>query len=137
MNHTERDRASEQGEFSLGYILRDLSRNVLVLVRDEVQLAAAEMSRKVSEAGKDLQLTTIGASVAYAGFLFILAAAVIWLSFLIPAGWAALVVGVTVLLAGVITMRTGKKRLSNHDFTPSETIDMIKADTKRMRDQLM
>jgi predicted phage tail protein len=95
------------------------------------------MSRKVSRAGNSLQLVTIGAFVIYAGFLLVLAAAVIALSVFIPIGWAALVVGVTVLLAGAITMLIGKKRLSKSNFIPHETIDTIKADTKWMHDQLM
>ena len=136
MKDTERDRASDQGVSSLGDILRDLSKSGLDLIQGEVRLAASEMSQKVSRAGKNAQLVTIGASVTYAGFLLILAAAVIALSVIIPAGWAALVVGVTVLLAGVMTMLIGKKRLRDEDFIPRETIDTLKEDTKWMRDQL-
>ncbi len=138
MHRTEHNGApDEEPSSSLGDIVRDLSKNALDLVRDEVQLAAAEMSRKVSKAGSDLQLMTIGASVTYAGFLLILAAAVIALSVFIPAGWAALAVGLATLIAGAITMRIGRRRLSRDNFIPSETIDTMKADTKWMRDQLM
>ena len=132
----KRAAGSGQGVSSLGDILRDLSKNTGDLIRGEMKLAAAEMSRKVSKVGKDSQLVTIGAFVAYGGFLFILAAAAIALSLLIPDGWAALVVGVAVLPAGIIIMRTGKKRL-NEGFLPRETINTLREDTKWMRDKLM
>ncbi len=137
MKDTERDGASDQGVSSLGDILRDLSKSSLDLIQGEVRLAASEMSQKVSRAGKNAQLVTIGASVTYAGFLLILAAAVIALSVIIPVVWAALVVGVTVLLTGAVTMFIGKKRLRDEDFIPRETINTLKEDTKWMRDQLM
>ncbi|SPF34959.1 conserved hypothetical protein [Syntrophobacter sp. SbD1] len=136
MNGTERDRVSDEGASSLGEILGDLSRNAAELIQGEVQMASAEMSRKVSRVWKDSQLVTVGACVAYAGFLAIIAAAIIGLSLIIPAGWAALAIGVAALLAGAITMRIGKKRLNN-DFLPSETINTFREDTKWMRNQLM
>lgn len=136
MNGTERDRVSDEDVSSLGEMLRDLSRNAGDLIRGEVQMAASEISRKVSRAGKNSQLVTVGASVAYAGFLAIIAAAIIGLSLIIPAGWAALAIGVAMLLAGAITMHIGKQRLSN-DFLPGETINNLREDTKWMRDQLM
>jgi uncharacterized membrane protein HdeD (DUF308 family) len=76
----------------------------------------------------------IGASVAYAGFLLILAAAVIALSVVIPAVWAALVVGAAVLLAGTITMRIGQKRRSQEDFIPRQTINTLREDAKNPAD---
>ena len=137
MKGTERDGASDRDASSLGEILRDLYKSSHDLIQGEVRLAASEMSQKVSRAGKNAQLVTIGASITYAGFLLILAAAVIALSVLIPVGWAALVVGVTALLTGAITMLIGRKRLRDEDFIPHKTIDTLKEDTKWMRDQLM
>jgi hypothetical protein len=137
MYRTEHDGASDRGEPSLGDILRDLSKNTVDLARSGVQLAMAEVSRKVSKAGKDSQIITIGAFITYAGFLFVLAAAVIALSLLIPVGWAAFAVGVAALIGGAITIRIGKKRISEENLLPSETLDTLKEDAKWMRNQLM
>lgn len=134
---TQHDRVSDQGESSLGDILRDLSKNAIDLVRGGVLLAAAEMSRKVSSAWKDSQLITIGAFITNAGLLLILAAAVIALSLVIPVGWAAFAVGVAALIAGAITIRIGKRRISETDLLPRETIDTLKEDTKWTRKRLM
>jgi hypothetical protein len=137
MYRTEHDDVAGPGGSSLGDLLRDLSSNVSNVARRGIELAAAEVSRKVSKAGKDSQLIMIGAFIAYAGFLFILAAAVIALSLLIPIGWATFSVGFTVLVAGAIAIRTGKKRISEGDLLPNETIDTFKEDTRWMRNQLM
>ena len=137
MYRTEHDDVAGPGGSSLGDLLRDLSSNVSNVARRGIELAAAEVSRKVSKAGKDSQLIMIGAFIAYAGFLFILAAAVIALSLLIPIGWATFSVGFTVLVAGARAIRTGKKRISEGDLLPNETIDTFKEDTRWMRNQLM
>lgn len=137
MNGTERDRVRDEGIFSsLGSIFRDLTRNAGDLVRGEIQLAAAEMTRKATKAGKDSLLVTIGAFVLYAGFLAIIAAAVIGASLLIPAGWAALIIGVVIVIAGATTMLIGKRRI-RRDILPRETIDTLREDSKWMRKQLM
>ncbi len=136
MNGTERDRVSDEGIFSsLGSILRDLTRNAGDLVRGEIQLAAAEMTRRATKAGKNSLLVTIGAFVLYAGFLSIIAAAVIGLSVLIPAGWAALSIGVVIVIAGAITMLIGKRRI-RRDILPRETMDTLREDSKWMRNQV-
>ncbi len=100
-------------------------------------MAVGEVSKNVSIAGKDSRLVAIGASIAYAGFLLVLAAAVIALSAFIPLGWAALAVGCAVMLAGATAILIGKKRLREGEFLPRDTLKTLKEDTKWMRNQLM
>lgn len=137
MYRTEENKASGKAESSLGDILSDFSKNALDLARSGVQLAVAEMSQKVSRAGKDSELITIGAFILYAGVLFILAAAAIALSLVIPAGFAALAVGAAALIAGAVVIRIGIKRIRQENLLPSETIETLKEDSKWMRNQLM
>ena len=118
-------------------VLGDLFKNVVDLVEGEVKLAAAETSSKFSKEIKRTKLMSIGAFIVYAGFLFILAACVIGLSVVMPAGWAALVVGATVLLAGAITILIAQKTRGGEDFIPRRTVDIMREDAKWMRDQLM
>jgi len=142
MNVTEEERATEfrssrpvSDDSALGDILKDLFRNGLDLIRGEVRLAAAEMSWKFSKQRKITQLVAIGASVAYAGFLSILAALVIALSAVMPAAWAALVVGVAAILTGTIVLLVAMKNRGKEDFIPRRTIDTLKEDAKWMRNQ--
>jgi hypothetical protein len=141
MAHTEPEGASDQGTSLLGDVLRDLFRNAFDLVRDEVQLASrevgSEMSRKVSKTFDDSRLVAIGAFVVFAGFLLILVAAVTALSVFIPTSCTALAVGVTTLLAGAITMRSGKKRLSEDNPITGESVHLFEEDTTWMRNHPM
>ena len=138
MDHTEQEtsrRKEMRGLSSLGDISSDLFSNALSLVRDEIRMATAEMSRKVVEAGKSSTIMTVGGFVLYAGFIFLLLAAALGLSNVIPPGWAFLLIGVAALAAGGILGMVGKKRLEA-DIRPSETIDAAKEDTKWMRNKL-
>lgn len=145
MDGTERS-AFEEGSSNAGQVnadrpfgdlFRDLSRNAFGLVRQEINLAATEVSGKVSQAGRDSVLLIIGASIAYAGLLFVLLAIVMALSVYIPVSVSALAVGVFTLIIGLFVVRTGKKRLNNRDFIPNKTIDALREDGKWMQDQLM
>ncbi len=120
-----------------GFLLRDLSRNAFGLVRQEILLAATEVSGKVSQAGRDSVLLIIGASIAYAGLLFVLLAIVMALSVYVPLSASALSVGVFALIIGLFVVRTGRKRLNNRDFIPNKTIDALREDGKWIQDQLM
>ena len=126
-----------QGGSRLGDILADLYRNVFDLVQGEVKLAGAEISSILSRQIKRSLLVAVGTSIAFAGFLFVLAACAIALSSVMPAVWAALVVGIPVLLTGTIIMLIGSKKLGEADFIPRRAIDTMGEDAKWMRDQLM
>jgi hypothetical protein len=135
---TEREKAAERRApslSSLGDITGDLLRNAINLVRDEMRMATAEVMQKISKAGKSSTLFTAGGFILYAGLLYVLASAVIWLSKVIQAGWAALIIGVLALIVGGVLLIVGKRRLSA-DLLPRETIHTVKEDTKWMRNQL-
>ncbi|MDR3566719.1 MAG: phage holin family protein [Syntrophobacteraceae bacterium] len=138
MDPTERENPgtrSLRGLSSLGDISSDLFSNALSLVRDEIRMASAEMSQKVVDAGKSSTLLTIGGFVVYAGFIFLLLAAALGLSYVMAAGWAFLIVAVAALIVGGVLAMIGKRRLKS-DILPSETIDTAKEDTQWMRNQL-
>jgi hypothetical protein len=138
MNGTKREKSTDRGAQKLSSfadITADLLKNAVFLLRDEFRMASAEVTRKISKAGKSSTLPAAGAFIAYAGLLFLLAAAVIGISNLIPAGWAALIVGASALIVGGILVIIGRQRLRG-DILPRETLDTVKEDTKWMRNQL-
>ena len=97
---------------SIGELLGDVTRDVSVLVRQEVQLAKAELRQEAMSAGKAIGL--FGAA-ALAGFmvLLFLSYAFWWgLANVIDQGWAALVVAVVwgVLGAGLAAVARNRMR---------------------------
>ncbi len=126
----EPERGAED-ERSVGELLRELSAETSTLVRQEVQLAKAELTEKAKQAGKGAGLLG-GAAVmglallgAFTAFLIaVIALAVpVWLSALI----------VTVLygvIAGVLAL-AGKKALQQAGpAKPQQTIDTLKEDAQ-------
>ena len=68
--------AQLRDERSLGDLFSDLSRETTTLVRQEVQLAKAELTQSATEAARGIGMLVAGGAVAYAGLLFLLLAIV-------------------------------------------------------------
>lgn len=124
-----------RNERSVGDLFGELSQEMSTLVGQEVQLAKAEMSQKASRVGKDLGFLAVGGAVAYAGFLALLAAAILALALILPGWAAALIVGVVVAAIGFFLVRKGLKDLKQTDPAPRETLQTMKEDVQWAKDQ--
>ena len=122
---------------SLGELFGDLTRDMGLLVRQEVGLATTELSQKATRAGREVAMLAIGGLVAYAGLLAILAAVVIGLAAAGLAWWlAALLVGVVVALIGALLIQRGRAALKRLDLTPRQTVETLKEDTQWAKEQI-
>jgi hypothetical protein len=112
---------------SLGDLFSDLSRDIGTLLRHELALARAEMSAKISRAGRHASTLAIGATMA----LFTLAASLVLLLVRagMPAWAAALLVGLALAGAGAAVAAGAIKALRTEDLTPTETIQTLKETT--------
>ncbi|WP_303908453.1 phage holin family protein [Thiohalomonas denitrificans] len=125
-------------EKSLASLIADLSRETSTLVRDEVQLAKAEMSEKVDQTASGAVSILTGAFVAFSGLLALLYAAIVVLAELI-APWttqpwvAPLIVGVVVALVGLGILQSGRKKISAEGLKPSRTIGSFKRDRQVLK----
>jgi len=119
----------QQDDRSLGELFGDLARDTGTLVRQEVDLAKAEMTRTATRVGKDIGVLVAGGAVAYAGFLGILAAMAIGLGQLgVPWWLAALLVGLVVAGVGGLLVQRGLAALRHEDLAPQQTIATLKED---------
>jgi uncharacterized membrane protein YqjE len=125
----------EKDDRSIGELIADLSRETTTLVRQEVQLAKAEMSQKASRVGKNVGFLVVGGVVAYTGLLAIVAAVIIVLGNAIPLWVSALAVGLVIAIVGLILVLKGANTLRQEDPTPQETIETLKEDREWLRDQ--
>jgi uncharacterized membrane protein YqjE len=125
----------EKDDRSIGELIAELSRETTTLVRQELQLAKAEMSQKASRAGKNVGFLVVGGVVTYTGLLAIIAAVIIVLGNVIALWLSALVVGAVIAAVGLILVIKGANTLRQEDPTPQETIETLKEDREWLRDQ--
>lgn len=129
--------AQVRDERSLGDLFSDLSRETTTLVRQEVQLAKAELTQSATEAARGIGMLVAGGAVAYAGLLFVLLAIVFGL---IEAGWdawlSALVVGVVVVAIGAILVLRARESLKPANLAPRRTIETLKEDQEWAKEQI-
>ncbi len=129
--------AQPRDERSLGDLFADLARETSTLVRQEVQLARTELTQSVSEAGRGIASLVAGGAVAYAGFLFLLLAAVLglWEAGVEP--WlSALIVGLVVVAIGAILVQRARESLKPANLAPRRTVETLKEDQEWAKDQI-
>jgi hypothetical protein len=122
---------------SLGELFADLTRQTTTLIRQEVELAKTEMSAKATTVGRNVAFLAVGGAVAYAGFLALLAAAIIALATIADVDWwlSALIVGVIAAVVGALLIMRGRDALQREDLAPRRTIETLKEDAEWARDR--
>jgi hypothetical protein len=121
-------------EHSTGELVKLLSEQVSVLVRDEMKLAQLEMTRKGKQAGVGIGMLGGGGLVALYGVGCLLACVIIALSGVVAAWLAALIVGAALLAVAAAAALLGKGRLQKAaPPVPEETVGSIKADVEEIK----
>ncbi|WP_425570900.1 phage holin family protein [Rugosimonospora acidiphila] len=97
-----------QSQSSVGELLTELSRDVSRLVRQEVELAKAELRQEVKKTGKVGGLFGGSALAGYMTLLFLSIAAWWGLANVMDQGWAALIVAGVWAVIGVFLFAAGR-----------------------------
>lgn len=123
-------------ERSLASLFKELTGEMSVLVRKEVELAKVETTEKVTQAGAGLASLAVGGAVAFAGFLVLLAALVLGLGQVMALWLAALIVGVVVLGIGFMLLQKGRDNLKAQNLTPRRTVESLRRDKQFAKEQM-
>ena len=122
---------AELRERPLGEIARDLSRDVSLLVRQEVELAKAELTQKGRIAAPGLGM------IGGAGVLGLLAAGaltaflILVLSVFLPEWASALIVAAVLAAVAYLLLKRGKERVEEAGAPiPKQTIETVKEDVE-------
>ena len=130
--------AQPRDERSLGDLFAELSRETTTLVRQEVQLAKAELTQSATEAARGIGMLVAGGAVAYAGLLFLLLAVVFGL--IEAAEWeawlAALIVGLVVVVIGAVLVLRARESLKPANLAPRHTVETLKEDQEWAKEQI-
>ena len=105
------------------------------LVRQELRLAQAEGSEKISRATTGLIAIVGGLLVAICALLVLLQALVIALANHMPASVASLIVGVVVALIAFIMVWQGRRSLSVERLAPKRTMRSLHEDSQMMMEK--
>ncbi|HEU5082590.1 MAG TPA: phage holin family protein [Acidimicrobiales bacterium] len=120
-------------ETEIGALFGELSEEAKLLVRQEVELAKAEIKESTQHA------TGVGAGfgaaalVGYLALAVLAVAAALGLAEIMPAGFAFLIVGVLLAAVAGIAFLIGRKNLQALNPVPRKTIDTIKEDLSWLR----
>lgn len=125
-------------ERPLSALISDLSHETTDLMHQEMALAKAEISDKISQLGAGAAALVLGGVVLFAGFLKVLNAISAWLIQVLPPQWdwlAPLAVGLVVAIVGVIALQRGRSKLRTVDLTPRRTVESLTRDKEFVKEQ--
>lgn len=122
---------------SIGELFGQLTQDMTLLLRQELQLARAEMSEKLSRVTSNLVSVLAGGFVAYIGALALVAALILGLHEVanISPWVSALIVGALFAIAGYIMLNRGLKELKRVDLAPRRTVESLKDDVQWAKEQ--
>jgi Putative Actinobacterial Holin-X, holin superfamily III len=126
-SHTDNERARE----STAELVKDLSRDISQLVREELALAKAEMAEKGRKAGVGAGMLSGAAVLALAAVGGSMAFFILLLDSWMPAWLAALIVTAVYAAAAAVLGLRGRDRLSEATPpAPERTIESVKEDVQ-------
>ena len=128
---SESDMQSDQRERPIAEVAKDLTSDLSLLVRQEIELATAEMAEKGRTAAPGLGMFG-GAGVIGLCAAGALTAFLVLLFSLFLADWAAaLIVGVVLAAVAFVLARQGKERVADAGKpVPEQTIETVKEDVE-------
>lgn len=120
---------------SIGDVLSDLFRDGSELVRQEIELAKAEMRENISGLMKDGVGIAVGGAMAFVGLFALVAAAILALGLVMPYWASALIVGGVLVLIGMIVVMSNVRAMRNTGIAPKQTMETLKEDARMVREK--
>lgn len=127
----------QEQQHSTGELVKLLSEQVSVLVRDELKLAKLEMTSKGKQAAVGAGMFGASGMVALYGVGCLLACAIIAIAGVISAWLAALIIGAALLATAAIVALLGKQRIGKAaPPMPEEAVASVKADVDEIKESV-
>ena len=136
MNQLKAADQAASREQSTGELVKQVTEQVSLLVRDELKLAQLEMTRKGKEAGKGAGMLGGAGLVALYGVACLIACAIIAISHVLQAWLAALIIGAALLAVAAVVSAVGRSHLRKATPpTPTEAVESVKTDVEEVRER--
>ena len=128
---SNRSEGTDLREQPLGEVAQDLTRDLSLLVRQEMKLAKAEMAQKGRVAAPGLGMIGGAGIVGLMAAGALTAFAILLLSTFLPEWLSALIVGVVLAGAAYLLAKQGKERVEEAGAPiPEQTIETVKEDVE-------
>jgi drug/metabolite transporter (DMT)-like permease len=125
------------GERSFKELFGDLTNSVSTLFRKEIELARAEASEKIGQAGFAAGSIAGGGILALAALIILLQALVIALTELgLAPALSALIVGGVVAIIAFALIYKGMNDLKASNLAPTRTVDSLRQDAHMVKEQV-
>jgi hypothetical protein len=123
-------------EHSTGELVKMMTEQVSLLIRDELKLAQLEMASKGKQAALGVGMFGACGVVAIYGVGCLLACAIIAISGVVAAWLAALIVGAALLASAAGAALLGRRRLQKATPpVPKEAVASVKADVEEIKER--
>jgi hypothetical protein len=123
---------ADDDQTSLGQLIGDLTQDLSRLMRQELELAKAELREEASKAGKAAGMLGAAGFAGYMTIVLLSFALAFGLANVIGLGWATLIVGVLWGIAGAVLYSAGRSRLKTVS-KPERTLETLKEDAEWAR----
>lgn len=127
---------SDAHDKSIGELFSDLTRESSNLIRQEMNLAKAEIKEKMTHLAKDAVMIAAGGALAYAGLIVLLIGVGFLLDQIMPNWLAFLLVGLVVAGVGGFLALRAIKDLKNSELAPRQTVETLKEDAQWAKQQI-
>jgi hypothetical protein len=117
-------------------LVRDLSQDSMMLVRQETALFKKEMEGRIHKLERQAAVLGTGGVIAYTGALVLSAALVLLLRHAMPDWVAALIVGTVYAVVGLVMVMRGKNEISRETIAPETTKESVKRDVRALREAM-
>ncbi|MGA5525501.1 phage holin family protein [Streptomyces pseudogriseolus] len=107
-------------------MLSDITSDLQVLFRQELELAKAELKQEGTKAGKAAGMFGGAGFAGYMVLLFLSLAAVFGLAKVMDEGWAALIVAALWAIAAAVLYQMGRARMRTVSPKPENTVQTLK-----------
>jgi VIT1/CCC1 family predicted Fe2+/Mn2+ transporter len=128
---TRNETDNELRERPIGEVAKELTSDLSLLMRQEIELAKAEMAQKGRTAAPGLGLFGGAGVIALCAAGALTAFLVLVLSLFLPEWAAALIVGAVLAAVAYVLVRQGKERVAEAGKpVPEQTIETVKEDVE-------
>ncbi len=132
------------GTQSLSSLFTTLTRELSNLISREIALARAEISEKVGQIEVGIGSLAAGGMIILVGLFFLAEALVfgvaallqLWLSAVIAAWLAPLIVGLVIAIVGWGLLAKGRSNLKARNLEPRRTIDSLRRDERLVEEHV-
>jgi hypothetical protein len=120
------DTTPDVSNASVGELVGQVAQDLSMLMRQELELAKAEVKQEITKTGKAAGM--FGAA-GFAGYMVLLFASIaLWwgLANVMDQGWAALIVTGIWAIIGAVTFVVGRRQIKEVNPKPEQTIETVK-----------